>query len=130
ADEKLVVAEGTYKPSILAAERLLAVVDKNGALPFTPQAGGLKTQEAGVSMTGKRRPASLTAASWSPAFIQRAEDLPATPQAWQGAGAVIVNDLRLDAWEAAQAKALASWLGRGGDLVLCAGGDLNRAKLI
>lgn len=129
-DEKTTVMEAAFKPDVLRTDRLLVVLDRQGALPFTPFAGGLRTQESATPTVRRPRGApTANAAMWSASFIQSAESLPVTPLAWTGAGAVIVNDLELEKWEPAQAKALVAWLGRGGDLVICAGGS-NRAKLL
>ncbi len=125
ADEKTVLAETTVKPATLGADRLLVVLDKTGSLPFAPPQGGLKTVESAPARRGRAQ--TTTTNQWTTAFVARAEDLPATPQAWTGAGAVFLNDLDLAAWEPAAAKALAGWVGRGGDLVIALG---PRAKLL
>ncbi len=130
-EEKTLAYEATLKLERLVADRLLVVLDGSGALPFAPLAGGLRTQES-VSSPTSRRPRGQPGqgqAMWSSTFLLRAEDLPATPHAWHGAGAVVVNNLELEKWEPSQAKAVAAWLGRGGDLILCAG-TAGRAKAI
>jgi hypothetical protein len=125
ADERVLV-ETQAKADTLPRDRLLVVLDKTGGLPFALPSGGLRsTENAPVRRT--RGTTSPGGAAWTTAFIADQDSLPVTPQAWTGAGAVFLNELRLEAWSAPQARALAGWLGRGGDLVIAVG---ERAELL
>ncbi len=127
AGEKTLLAETQARAEVIKGDRLLVVLDSTGALPFAVPVTGLHSPESAPPRRVRGGGSSTPTAAWSTAHFADPHDLPTNPQAWTGAGAVLVNDLVSRPWESAQGRALAGWLGRGGDLILVVG---RRAKML
>jgi hypothetical protein len=124
-EDGIVLAQSPAKVDPIHADRLLVVLDSVGALPFPIPSGGLTSSEAPAS---RKRSQGAGGVRWTAAYVSRAEDLPSSPQDWTGAGAVILGDLEIPGTNALAARALRSWVERGGDLVIVVGDRAQRLR--
>jgi len=91
----------TGESSVLAVwSGLFLVLDKHGALP--------------ADLTNLRP-------TYEPATLSQAARLPEHSMAYAGVSAVLLGDLALESWSDAQARALATWVKRGGHLLISVG---------
>lgn len=99
--------------------RLLVALDRRGGAPS--DLSTLRTIE-GLGPNGQPNEVR-----WTAVVVSRLEDLPQSPLGYSGLGAVLLGDLDLESWPEPEARALAAWVARGGNLVVSVG---PRARLL
>lgn len=116
--EGLLLGAAQVSPEATPA-RVLVALDRRGGAPSDLTA--LRTID-GLAPNGQPNEVR-----WTAVVVSRLEDLPQSPLGYSGLGAVLLGDLDLEGWPEPEARALAAWVARGGNLVVSVG---PRARLL
>lgn len=101
------------------SSRVLVALDRRGGAP-----SDLTTLRTLDGQTAGGQPAEVR---WTAILSSRLEDLPQSPLGYSGLHAVLLGDLDLEGWPEPEARALAAWVARGGNLIITVG---PRARLL